>query len=69
MLLGIGLSIVGASVARYDSGDLASGTLSLDFTAVNDLTLALDFAGDFYRAWVDDPTWPYGMVGVFKGKA
>ncbi|MCY1253012.1 hypothetical protein D9M68_123210 [compost metagenome] len=69
MQLGIGLSIVGARAARYDTDDLASGTLSLDFIAVNDLTLALDFAGDFYRAWVDDPAWPYGVVGVFKGKA
>ncbi|QYY30298.1 hypothetical protein K2O51_23295 [Cupriavidus pinatubonensis] len=69
MQLGIGLTVVGVRAPRYDPDDLASGTLSLDFTAVNDLTLSLELAGGFYRGWVDDPAWPYGVVGVFKGKA
>ncbi|WP_059415622.1 hypothetical protein [Cupriavidus basilensis] len=69
MQLGIGLSISGVGARRYDADDLASGTLSLNFVATNDVTLVVDFVAGTYRAWIDDPSWPYGVTGVFKGKA
>lgn len=70
MLLGLGLSVLGGGRAsRFDAEDLVSGTVSVDFTALNDVTVDVDFTAGIYRAWVDDPTWPYGLVGVFKGKA
>lgn len=68
MRIGIGLSMA-ANAPRYDADDLAKGTLSLDFTATNEPTLLLDFSANDYRTWVDDPTWPYGVAGVFKRKA
>lgn len=69
MRLGLGLSLTGLRRGRYDASDLSKGTLSLDFTATNEPTLQFDFVAVDYRAWVDDPSWPYGIVGVFKGKA
>ena len=69
MRLGLGISVTGLRRGRYDADDLSKGTLLLDFTATNEPTAQLDFAANTYRAWVDDPSWPYGIVGVFKGKA
>lgn len=70
MPLGLGLSVVGGGCAsRFDAEDLISGTVRVDFVALNDVTLDVDFTTGIYRAWVDDPSWPYGLVGVFKGKA
>lgn len=70
MRLGLGLSLTGPRRAgRFDAEDLAKGTLLLGFVAVNEPTLQLDFVAQDYRAWVDDPSWPYGVVGVFKRKA
>ncbi len=68
MRIGIGLSMA-ENAPRYDAEDQVKGTLSLDFTATNEPTLRLDFAGSDYRGWDDDPTWPYGVAGVFKRKA
>ncbi|MGT2507922.1 hypothetical protein [Cupriavidus basilensis] len=42
--------------------------MQLDFISVNEPTMQFDFVVNVYRAWVDDPTWPYGIVGVFKGR-
>lgn len=67
MRIGIGLSMA-AKAARYDSEDLAKGTLLVDFTAITEPTLWMDFTTQNYRAWDDDPTWPHGAFGVFKGK-
>lgn len=69
MKLGLGLSLVcRRRSGRYDGDDLRLGTLSLDFLALNEPTAQLDFAANVYRAWVDDPAWPYGTTSVFKAK-
>ena len=67
MRIGIGLSMA-ANAPRYDAEDRANGTLSLNFTSINESTLLLDFVAQDYRSWVDDPTWLYGVTGVFKVK-
>lgn len=70
MRLGLGLSLTGLRRASpYDAEDLAKGTLLLGFVAFNEPTLQLNFVAQDYRAWVDDSSWPYGVVGVFKRKA
>jgi len=70
MRLGLGLSLTGLRRASpYDAEDLAKGTLLLDFTVTNEPTLQLNFVAMDYRAWVDDPSWPYGVIGLFKVKA
>ncbi|MCP3023255.1 hypothetical protein [Cupriavidus basilensis] len=55
---------------RYDAEDLAKGTFSLNFAGVPpDPTLRFNFVIEDYRAWVDDLSWPYGVIGIFKVKA
>ncbi|MGT2505659.1 hypothetical protein [Cupriavidus basilensis] len=69
MRLGLGLSVVCRRRAgQFDGDDLRLGTLSLDFLVLNEPTAQLDFVANVYRAWVDDPSWPYGATGVFKSK-
>lgn len=69
MRLGLGLSVACRKRAgAYDGDDVRFGTMLLDFTSANEPTMVLDFAANVYRAWVDDPSWPYGTTGVFKSK-
>ncbi|KDP84717.1 hypothetical protein CF70_018030 [Cupriavidus sp. SK-3] len=69
MRLGISYSVTMAGRGRYDVLDLAQGTMSLNFVAVNEPTLQLNFVGQDYLSWDDDPAWPYGLLGIFKVKA
>ncbi|MGE8365978.1 hypothetical protein [Cupriavidus sp.] len=68
MRIGIGLSMA-ANAPRYDAEDLLAGTVSLNFVETySGPTVRLDFVNSDFRAWNDDPSWPYGFIGVFKGK-
>lgn len=68
-MLGLSLGLAARRRAgKYDADDLSKGTLLLDFAATNAPTLDLNFVTDRYAAWADDPTWPYGVIGVFKAK-
>lgn len=68
-MLGLGLGLTGrGGGGAYDADDLSKGTLKLDFVSVNALTLDLNLIVDAHQAWDDDPSWPYGAVGVFQRK-
>lgn len=67
-MLGLGIGLMGRGGGAYDADDLSQGTLKLDFVSVNELTLDLNLIVDAHRAWDDDPSWPYGAIGVFQRK-
>lgn len=69
-MLSVGLSLTGRRRGALDVEDLAKGTLSLNFVSPPIApALQINFIVSVYNAWDDDPSWPYGLIGIFKVKA
>lgn len=61
--------IAWASRPRFDSEDIANGTLVLNWVDPPPITLSLDFINQRYQVWANDSTPSLaGLVGYYQVK-